>query len=420
MKKLLSLLIALCFAAGVFAQQAIDYRWGAEQGEPMDQFNLGKCYYYGSGVLQDPIFAAYWFSKAAEQGHAEAQFYLGACYYTGDGVPKNFSHAEYWVRKAAVQGLARAQCLLAVYYFEGSGVSKDPVQTIHWLYKAADQGYVVAQSFLAGCYLDGTGVPKDGHTALFWLETALQNDDGSEPESLMNDVKLKINELSAVGYSSLLADHTVPSLSTPTTLAATPTTLVAASSSTNYEKDIILSSPKVSYTYSDHPITIRTYRNPYLATSLITNPPTPRTTTPAYTRSQPATAPLNRTLPQVTSKSPSAPVQIAKVWLVYDENRGEKSGMEVHVKFLIQGFAHKVCKTNAWFYFSSEQFAVGKSFTPAYDNLLYDDFVLFMPYATFSGIDQGDHELMVRVGIFDEETQLAESDFFKFSLTWSE
>ena len=45
----------------------------AEQGYAASQYNLGRMYYNGEGVLQNYKQAAKWFTKAAEQGMAEAQ-----------------------------------------------------------------------------------------------------------------------------------------------------------------------------------------------------------------------------------------------------------------------------------------------------------------------------------------------------------
>jgi TPR repeat protein len=43
-------------------------------------------------VKQDHAEAVQWYGKAAEQGNAFAQYNLGACYYygTGAGVPKDY------------------------------------------------------------------------------------------------------------------------------------------------------------------------------------------------------------------------------------------------------------------------------------------------------------------------------------------
>jgi len=77
-----------------------ELRAKAEKGDPAAQFYLGGCYFYGTGVAEDPAEAAIWFRRAAD-------FY----------------------RTAADQGDASAQPWLAVMYANGWGVAKDPTET---------------------------------------------------------------------------------------------------------------------------------------------------------------------------------------------------------------------------------------------------------------------------------------------------
>ena len=88
------------------AAKAVEwYRKAAKQGSVDAQFNLGECYYEGTGVEKDAAKAVEWFRRAAEQGNdAEAQYYLGAYYYNGTGVEKDASKAVEWYRKASNQG----------------------------------------------------------------------------------------------------------------------------------------------------------------------------------------------------------------------------------------------------------------------------------------------------------------------------
>ena len=50
-----------------------------------------------------------WFTKAAEQGDVSAQYDLGVCYYLGSGVKKDVIEASKWYKKAADQGHAGAK-----------------------------------------------------------------------------------------------------------------------------------------------------------------------------------------------------------------------------------------------------------------------------------------------------------------------
>ena len=69
---------------------------GAEQGNPLAQFNLGLMYYDGRGTAQDFSEAAKWWRLAAEQGYAEALHNLGRMYGKGQGVSRDFVEAHKW------------------------------------------------------------------------------------------------------------------------------------------------------------------------------------------------------------------------------------------------------------------------------------------------------------------------------------
>ena len=161
MKKLLLFCLSLCLL--VSCSQIDRLRKAAEKGDANAQFELGYCYYNGTGVAQDYEQAVGLFRKAAEQGNVDAQLNLGFCYLAGLGVTNDDTQAIYWYRKAAEQGLSMAHLSLAFYY------------------EAAN----------------------DSNTALFWLEKAVENRDGKLPDS--ERWKEKVNELKAEGFSSSLA-----------------------------------------------------------------------------------------------------------------------------------------------------------------------------------------------------------------------
>jgi uncharacterized protein len=79
------------------------YRKAADQGSANAQFNLGKMYDDGDGVLQDYAEALKWYRKAADQGNASAQFNLGKMYDNGQGVPRDCVQAHLWLSLAASQ-----------------------------------------------------------------------------------------------------------------------------------------------------------------------------------------------------------------------------------------------------------------------------------------------------------------------------
>ena len=101
----------------------------SEDGEsPEEMCNVG-IKYYDEGKYHE---AAEWLEKAANQGHAKAQYNLGRCYYNGQGVVPNYEKAAYWFKKAANQGNAEAQYNLGLHYYYGLGVKKDLKKAKFW------------------------------------------------------------------------------------------------------------------------------------------------------------------------------------------------------------------------------------------------------------------------------------------------
>ncbi len=84
----------------------------AETGSPRAQYNLGRMYQDGIGVMQDCEKAASWLSKAAVQGDADAQYNLGMMYARGEGVQQDDWRALDWLRLAAEKGHADAQYMV--------------------------------------------------------------------------------------------------------------------------------------------------------------------------------------------------------------------------------------------------------------------------------------------------------------------
>ena len=120
----------------------------APDGDPQSQFEMGKKYAAGEGVLQDDTEAVKWYRKAAEQGHARAQNNLGWMYENGLGVPQDDTEAVKWYRKAAEQGYAEAQLSLGGAYFDGIGVPQDYLEAYAWYSLAATNGDEVAKEGL--------------------------------------------------------------------------------------------------------------------------------------------------------------------------------------------------------------------------------------------------------------------------------
>jgi TPR repeat protein len=108
-----------------------------EQGNPIAQYSLGRCFEKGNGVEQNMETAVEWYRKAAADGNATAQFSLGRCFEKGTGAAQNMKSAVEWYTKAALQGNALAQGKLGRCYSKGLGVPQDIGAAVQWYTKAA-------------------------------------------------------------------------------------------------------------------------------------------------------------------------------------------------------------------------------------------------------------------------------------------
>ena len=163
------------------------YMRAAQNGDADAQFEVGKCYDFGRGVIQDTKQARNYYYLAAQQGHAKAQEKLGGMF-MGIGNP---GEAMKWFRYAAQQGDAEAQYHLAAFYLnihEG-GAEFNPAEAVSWLRRSAEQGYPRSQFLLGVCYKLGNGVAKNKSEAVKWLRRAKEN-----------GVSMAQDELNQMGY----------------------------------------------------------------------------------------------------------------------------------------------------------------------------------------------------------------------------
>ena len=135
------------FEAGAAAAEKGDYKTafsffkkGAKQGDSAAQYNLGRMYHTGEGVLQDYAEAVRWYKLAAAQGVSNAQHNLASMYYDGKGVVQDYAEAVRLYKLAAKQGDSAAQHNLASMYDDGKGVLQDYLQAHMWINLAAVSG----------------------------------------------------------------------------------------------------------------------------------------------------------------------------------------------------------------------------------------------------------------------------------------
>jgi hypothetical protein len=120
------------FKKGDYATALKLWRPLAEQGLADAQYNLGRMYDYGWGVVQDFNETSKWYRLAAAQGNANAQHSLGDMYILGTVGVQDYKEAVKWYRLAAEQGFADAQNSLGAMYWAGWGVAQDYVRAYMW------------------------------------------------------------------------------------------------------------------------------------------------------------------------------------------------------------------------------------------------------------------------------------------------
>ncbi|MBQ3366425.1 MAG: SEL1-like repeat protein [Acidaminococcaceae bacterium] len=101
------------------------YSKAAALGDAEGQYNLGKCYYDGTGVEENKRKAVYWFKKSANQNYVKACEFLGDCYKYAYGVNKDIWEAAKWYEIAVKKDSVHAIMELGLLYYDGDDFIKD-------------------------------------------------------------------------------------------------------------------------------------------------------------------------------------------------------------------------------------------------------------------------------------------------------
>ena len=86
----------------------------AKSGYPRAQYQLGRLYATGKGVMRDVMQAGYWYELAAHRSNEHAQNELASLYIDGTGVDRDMDAAMNWLRLAS-EKLPQAAMRLGYY-----------------------------------------------------------------------------------------------------------------------------------------------------------------------------------------------------------------------------------------------------------------------------------------------------------------
>ena len=133
---LVSVLSSACKPVTEEEKRRQEMHRGAEAGNDLDQFMLGKEYHYNPEILNFEK-AHYWYNKSAAQGNVHSQYALGRMYIKGEGVPVNYDKAVEWFLKAYVKGDRFAAYHLGWLIGNGKGVQNRDYEMACSMFKYA-------------------------------------------------------------------------------------------------------------------------------------------------------------------------------------------------------------------------------------------------------------------------------------------
>lgn len=138
--------------------------------------------------------------------------------------------------------------------------------------------------------------------------------------------------------------------------------------------------------------------------------------------------------PRQISNSPSAAYgKINNITLNLDVFQDGIKGLEILVHFNMIDSVGVNCEIIAWFEFSNGQVlkdgngkyatqngnvATYDHFQPPYENSLYKEFSMFLPYDEMHLKKEGRHDIRFKVGLYSGDKQVAVSDYSHFSITY--
>ncbi len=171
-----------CYYYGT-GMKAIDYKkafecfkYAAYKDHPKAQFNLAVCFENGRGTTHSKVFqreAFNWYKESALNGYSKAQYHLAECYKNQYGTNFYIDKAIHWYTRSAENGYVKAHNALGdIYYYGYGGTSKDLDTALSHYKIAAEGGIADSQYKLGNCYKEGKGTEKNYKAAFDWYEKA--------------------------------------------------------------------------------------------------------------------------------------------------------------------------------------------------------------------------------------------------------
>ena len=167
-------------------------QYAAENGHPVAQWNLGRMYAEGNGVVQSDKVAFDYFSRIANahaqdspstpQAQIVANAFVALGRYYLNGIPNSNVKSdpdrarEMFTYAASYFGNADAQYDLARLYLKAANATPNEfIYGARWLGLAAQKNHHQAQAMLGQMLFNGDRIPPQRARGLMWLTLACEN-----------------------------------------------------------------------------------------------------------------------------------------------------------------------------------------------------------------------------------------------------
>ena len=144
----------------------------AEGGHVGAQFNMGRMYDEGVGVVENDIVAVSWYKRAAASDFAPAMVQYALALIDGKGTVIDYVEGYAVMLRAADAGDAEAQFQMGKFYRDGVVVAPDYYEAVRWYQAAAAQNHARAQYRIGFMYGSGYGVAQDFVQAYYYYGLA--------------------------------------------------------------------------------------------------------------------------------------------------------------------------------------------------------------------------------------------------------
>ncbi|RQO64514.1 hypothetical protein DBR43_32530 [Pedobacter sp. KBW06] len=184
------------------------YLRAAELNYPNCQFEVGRCYRFGTGIAENPDKALEYYLLAAEGGNAKAMVELGLCYEHEYAVAFDAQKAFDYMQQAADLGYYYGAYKLGYYYMHGL-IEKDTEKALQWLEKATEAGYPHAMLEIGDYYMYDYDQIDQADKAFGYYQKALEGETVHEGLGLCYEygIGIEVNNSEAFKYYEMAANN---------------------------------------------------------------------------------------------------------------------------------------------------------------------------------------------------------------------